>query len=216
MSFVTWIVICLRAILQKTKNVINLAGYNQLTIYKYFRKRGAKVGEDCYIGVRTFGTEPYLVSIGNHVWISEGVAFHTHEGGVWVFDRQYPGLTVRGPIIIEDNCFVGRNAQLLPNIRIGRNSIVGAGSVVISDVPPNSIVMGVPARPFGSLSKYEERCLARWKVQKPPDLRVKEGYHWNIYKENYAILRRHLTALFMQPDKPEKEAENQTKKETQQ
>jgi acetyltransferase-like isoleucine patch superfamily enzyme len=210
MSSVSWVITCFKLILQKIKNVINLAGYNQLTIDRYFRKRGAKIGEDCYIGVRSLGMEPYLVSIGNHVWISDDVAFHTHEGGVWVFEKQNPDLTVRGPIFIEDNCFIGRGAQLLPNIRIGKNSIVGAGSVVISDVPPNSVVMGVPARPFGSLSKYEERCLARWKEQRPPDLRVKEGYHWKIYKENYAILRKHLTAMFMERDKSEKETGDKT------
>ncbi|GAI46775.1 unnamed protein product, partial [marine sediment metagenome] len=127
------------------------------------------IGENCDILVSSLGTEPYLVRIGNHVFISPGVVFHTHDGGVWIFREEVPDIRVFGPIIIEDNCIIGQGAILLPNIRIGRNSIVGAGSVVISDVPPNSIVMGVPARAISSIHKYKERCITRWKEQKPPE-----------------------------------------------
>lgn len=114
-----------------------------------------------------------------------------------------PNLDICGPIIIEDNCLIGVGAQLLPNIRIGRNSIVGAGSVVISDVPPNSIVMGVPARPISSLSKYEERCLAEWKEQSPPGVDTSAKDWWRS-KENFNRFRRHLINLYMNRTKEEK------------
>jgi len=133
------------------------------------------------------------------VFISAGVVFHTHDGGVWILRQEVPQIRVHGSIVIEDNCIIGSNAMLLPNIRIGRNSIVGAGSVVISDVPPNSIVMGVPARVIGSIQKYKERCIARWKEQKPPDLYIEEGRNWwdsKHSKENKQKVRRHLTNLF--------------------
>ena len=147
----------------------------------------------------SLGTEPYLVTIGSHVFISEGVVFHTHDGGVWIFRDEIPDIRVHGTIIIEDNCLIGRNAMLLPDIRIGRNSIVGAGSVVISDVPPNSIVTGVPARAISSIEKYKEKCIARWKEQKPPDLYIEPGGNWwdsKHSKENKQKVRRHLTNLF--------------------
>ena len=140
-------------------------------------------------------TEPYLVSIGNNVFITTGVIFHTHDGGAWVFKEEINDIDILGNIIIEDNCVIGRNSQLLPNIRIGKNSIVGAGSVVISDVPPNSIVMGVPARVFGSTLKYKEKCIARWKEQKLPDYNIELDRKWWIvkhHKETRKILRRHL------------------------
>jgi acetyltransferase-like isoleucine patch superfamily enzyme len=49
-----------------------------------------------------------------------------------------------GTTILEDNVFVGVNSVILRNVRIGRNSIIGAGTVVTKDVPPNVVVAGNP------------------------------------------------------------------------
>jgi acetyltransferase-like isoleucine patch superfamily enzyme len=200
MSFLKWFYTLLHKIYFKTVRTIVLAGYDHRTIYKYFRKQGAQIGEGCSINIKSLGSEPYLISIGNNVWISSDVVFHNHDGGVWVLRDQHPYINVYGPIIIEDNCIIGRNVNLLPNIRIGKNSIVGANSVVISDVPPYSIVMGVPARPIGSYAKYEERSAARWKDQSPPgvDTTVK---NWWLSAENMRKLREHLKEMYMNPEK---------------
>jgi acetyltransferase-like isoleucine patch superfamily enzyme len=203
MSFLSWVAIFLQKAYRKASVAIALAGYNHNTIYKYFRKQGAKIGENCVIGTKSLGTEPYLVSLGNRVGISRDVTFHTHDGGAWVLRDNQPNLDVYGPIIIEDNCMIGVGSQLLPNIRIGRNSVVGAGSVVISDVPPYSIVMGVPARPIGSFSKYKEKCLARWEEQKPPGLDYNK-VGWDQSREAKKKKRMHLIALFMNEAKEEK------------
>ncbi len=185
-------------ILNKSYAVIVRARYSSYTIAEYFRKQGAQVGENCDILVDSLGTEPYLVSIGNHVFISKGVVFHTHDGGVWIFRGEIPDIRVHGRIVIEDNCIIGNNTMLLPGIRIGRNSIVGVGSVVISDVPADSIVMGVPARAISSVSKYKEKCFAKWKEQKPPDLHIEEGHPWWASKKEKQRMRRHLMNLFKQ------------------
>jgi maltose O-acetyltransferase len=55
-------------------------------------------------------------------------------------------------VVIESGCFVGANATLLPGVRIGRGSCVAAGSVVIRDVTPETLVAGVPARPLRRLA----------------------------------------------------------------
>lgn len=173
--------------------------YNHLTIAKYFRKQGAQVGNGCRIMVQSLGDEPYLVKIGNNVSVAAGVVFSTHDGGVSVFRREIPDIQVFGTIIIEDNCMIGQGVILCPDIRIGQNSIVGAGSVVISDVPPNSIVMGVPARPIGSLEKYKEKCVNKWQEQRPSDIIIEEGRNWwtsKHYTENRKKLKRHLMKLF--------------------
>lgn len=129
---------------------------------EYARSIGVKVGDNSRIFPCNFGSEPYLISIGNHVTITNGVSFITHDGGVWVLRDEFPDIDYIRPIIIHDNCFIGINAIILPGVTIGPNSIVGAGSVVTKSVSPNSVVAGVPARAIKSLEEYKqiaENCL---------------------------------------------------------
>ena len=184
----------------KVRHALILRKYNNQTIAEYFRKQGAQVGENCYIIPRELGTEPYLVKIGNHVLIGVNVLFHTHDGGTWIFREEIPDLKVFGPIIIEDNCIIGDNVSLLPNVTIGANSIVGTGSTVIADVPKNSIVMGVPARRIGSTERYKEKCLERWREQKPKNAHPDAGNpFWEQSPHQQEILTQleeHLKELF--------------------
>ena len=134
---------------------------NKIWLWR-IRNRGLKIGADCRIfGFSSFGSEPYLVSIGNHVTVSAGVAFLTHDGGTWVFRSrpEFANVIRFGTIRVNDNCFIGTRAIILPNVVIGPNSVIGAGAVVTHDVPPNSVVAGVPARVVTSLEEYAERCL---------------------------------------------------------
>lgn len=189
----------LGALISRFRKKMELRKYNRFTIAEYFRKQGAHIGEDCSIIPTHLGTEPYLVKIGNHVTVASGVSFITHDGGCWIFRDEFPDLQVFGPIIIEDNCVIGQNAVLFPNIRIGKNSIVGAGSVVITDVPPNTIVMGIPARAFGSVTKYREKCVERWSVQRPDGCVIDRGENWwnsKHFNENRRRLKRHLLSIF--------------------
>lgn len=196
----------MRGLFNKVKKLIELNRYNDLTIAEYFRKQGAQIGEGCRILPRFLGDEPYLVKIGNNVTVAGGVIFVTHDGGAWVFRKEVPDIQVFGTIIIEDNCVIGQNAILFPNIRIGNNSIVGAGSIVISDVPANTIAMGVPARAFASIDKYREKCLERWGKQRPSDCVIEEGRNWwnsENYKENRMKLKKHLMKLFWEQNAEE-------------
>ena len=178
---------------------MELRKYTPATMAEYLRKQGAQIGENCSIIPTTLGAEPYLVKIGNHVGIASGVTFITHDGGAFIFRDQIPDLQVFGPIIIEDNCIIGHDVKIFPNVRIGPNSIVAAGSVVISDIPPNAIAMGVPARKIGDVDRYREKCIERWATQRPPDVIVEPGATWwnSIHFEgNREKLRRHLLGVF--------------------
>lgn len=149
--------------------------YNNWTIAEYYRKQGAQIGDNCRIDIYSTLFDAHLLSIGNHVFIAKNVTLHTHDGGAWILRNEIPNIRITGNIIIEDNCMIGASAHLFPNVHIGKNSIIGAGSVVISDIPPNSIAMGVPARVMGSTLKYREKHVTFWKEQvalnkqKPPD-----------------------------------------------
>lgn len=123
------------------------------------RRYGAKIGKRCKIFSVNFGTEPYLVSIGDRSEVASNVAFLTHDDGIWVLGNQkrFKG-TKFGPIIIHDNCYIGYNSIILPNVEIGPDSIVGAGSVVTKSVPPNTVYAGNPAKLISTLDQYLDKC----------------------------------------------------------
>ena len=130
---------------------------------KYLRRLGARIGSNCEIQNRAheFGTEPWLIEIGNSVTITYGVVLITHDGSSRVFRHLLPEGSRFGnrfaPIRVLDNSFIGVNAILLPGVKIGPNSIVGAGSVVNHDIPPDTVAAGVPARPICSVEQYIEK-----------------------------------------------------------
>lgn len=195
----TMAIATINGMLRRILTALRVHRHSPFTMAEYLRSLGAQIGRDCFIVPSNLGTEPYLVKIGNHVAIADGVLFLNHDGGAWVFRGWIPDLQSFGPIVIDDNCFIGQRAILGPGIHIGANSVVGAGSLVISDVPPNTLVVGVPARPFGSLAKYREKCLLRWAEQRPPDTELSDSETWwaaRHYAENRERLRRRLVALF--------------------
>ena len=59
-----------------------------------------------------------------------------------------------GCIEVMDNVFIGSNSTILPNVKIGPNALIAAGSVVTKDVPENSVVAGVPAKVIGKFDEY--------------------------------------------------------------
>jgi acetyltransferase-like isoleucine patch superfamily enzyme len=125
---------------------------------KYARHLGVKIGNDCSIGTRNFGTEPYLIEIGNNTQITYGVTFYTH-GGSWVFRQKYPNFDFFGKIKIGNNVYIGNYALILPGVTIEDNGIIGAGAVVTKSVPAGSIVGGNPAKIIGKVDEYEKKIL---------------------------------------------------------
>lgn len=133
-------------------------------------RQGLRIGKDVRISRRPyFGGEPFLISIGNHVTISFNVHFINHDGGTWVFRDlpEYKGLQRFGRIDILDNVFIGANTTILPGVTIGPNAVVGAGSVVTRDVPPDSVYAGVPAKFICTLDEYVRRSVARCSYYPP-------------------------------------------------
>jgi acetyltransferase-like isoleucine patch superfamily enzyme len=102
-----------------------------------------------------------LVTLGDHVTVTAGVNFVTHDGGVWVLRQEFPSVDVVGEIVVGDNCFIGLRAILLPGVTVGDNCVIAAGAVVNRDIPDGSIAAGVPARVVSSLADYRERALAK-------------------------------------------------------
>ena len=126
---------------------------------KYARKIGVQIGSNCRLlntHARPFGSEPYLIRIGNHVTITSGVRFINHDGGMWVFRDKEPDIELFGTIEIGNNVFIGMDTLILPGVKIGDNCVIGAGSIVTRSIEPNTVALGSPARPFKSISEYRE------------------------------------------------------------
>lgn len=132
---------------------------------RYFRGLGVEIGDNVELfgaNVFTFGSEPYLVSIGNYVTISHGVDFITHDGGMRVVRHEFPGAYLYGRIQVADRCFIGAHCVLLPGARVGVGSVIGAGSIVTGEIPPDVVASGVPARPVKSVADYVQGKKHLW------------------------------------------------------
>jgi acetyltransferase-like isoleucine patch superfamily enzyme len=127
---------------------------------RYLKERGGlyAMGEGCCIQTNVVFTDPGHVRLGDNVHLS-GCTLFGHDGAVNMI-KQSTGVRLDrvGKIDIRDNVFVGHQAIIMPGVTIGPNAIVGAGAVVTSDVPPDSVVGGVPARRICSLATYAARC----------------------------------------------------------
>ncbi|WP_430611590.1 acyltransferase [Enterococcus sp. DIV0876] len=122
----------------------------------FARKQGVTVGNGCSIMTKNFGSEPYLINIGDNVQVTKGVSFFTH-GGAWLLRMENPNFDFFGKIVIKNNVYIGNNTLLMPGITIEDNVIVGAGSVVTKSVPTGKIVAGNPAKIIGEYSDYKSR-----------------------------------------------------------
>lgn len=126
----------------------------------YRKYYGIKIGDKVrFTGDTMWGTEPYLIEIGDNVIITQDVVFHTHDGGVGLLRDKYPGINIFGKIIIGNNVFIGSKAIILPSVIVGNNVVIAAGCIVSRNIPSNSVVAGIPAKILKSFKEYEEKVL---------------------------------------------------------
>lgn len=128
----------------------------------YCRSCGVEIGDKCrFVSLPDFGSEPWLISLGNHVEICSNVVFITHDGSTWVFRDQekYKNVIRYGKIQIKDNCFIGKGTTILPGVTIETNCIIGACSLVTSNCEAGGVYAGVPARFICKTEEFAEKCL---------------------------------------------------------
>ena len=133
------------------------AGYKRAA-YAKKKKLYAEIGENVSLPV-ALPLYPKLIRIHNNVTIHRTAEFVTHDMLNAFLSRTSDAYRFRNnealcPIEIFDNVYIGMHAMILGNVRIGPNVIINAGSLVTTDIPPNSIVSGVPARVVGAMDKY--------------------------------------------------------------
>jgi acetyltransferase-like isoleucine patch superfamily enzyme len=124
----------------------------------YARKIGVKLGSNCRIYTQNFGSEPFLITIGDRVTITSGVKILTHDGSTWLV-RDGSGVRYQkyAPVTIGNDVFIGVNSIIMPGVSVGNRVIIGAGSVVTKSVPDNTVVAGTPARFIMDFDSYEKK-----------------------------------------------------------
>jgi len=152
----------------------------------YLRKKGVTIGE----GTRFYGrvlidfSRPCMINIGRNCEFTEGVVILTH-GYDWAVLREKYGevLASSGKVVIEDNVFVGVHSVILKGVRIGRDTIIGAGSIVTHNIPPNSVAVGNPCRVVMSIDKYYEK-------RKQEYVNESKAYAFELYKKTGKVPRK--------------------------
>jgi acetyltransferase-like isoleucine patch superfamily enzyme len=110
--------------------------------------RGAiKIGHDCYVGPQCVLFGAGEIEIGNNVLISPGVIITSHQHSYSDPNKMIDKQEVRySKVVIENNCWIGCNAVILPGVTTQTGSVIAAGAVVRESVGPHSMHAGVPAR----------------------------------------------------------------------
>jgi acetyltransferase-like isoleucine patch superfamily enzyme len=130
---------------------VSLHSYPNGTSYRtalttYFPEAVIEIGNNCNINGTVIHCNQ-LVKIGNNCMFGPGTVIcdnDSHRISKDPVERRKKAVSI--PIIFKDNVWIGMNCLILKGVTIGENSIVAAGSVVVNDVPPNSIAGGNPAR----------------------------------------------------------------------
>lgn len=159
---------------------------------EYLKKIGLfrRQGEHCFFVPYNYGTEPYLLSFGDNVFVASDVRFVNHDVTAKMFQHLEPERkhTSRvGGIEVGSNVFLGAGATILYDVRIGDRVIVAAGALVNRDLPSGGIYGGVPARRIGSFDEYLEKSRSYsaevpWSDADPMEVRKQAQIKW-LYPE---------------------------------
>jgi maltose O-acetyltransferase len=109
-----------------------------------------RIGDDCFLNHGCVFDASAPIVIGNHVNFGEGVLITTSSHRIGGPARR-AGLLEPEPVRIGDGAWLASRAVILPGVEVGAGAIVCAGAVVTRDVPPHTMVGGVPARPIRPL-----------------------------------------------------------------
>jgi len=131
--------------------------HNHVTVRHMCPFDKVSIGKHSYGMLNMVNSDPYeRLILGNFVSIAEGVVFvvcgdHRTETVStfpfrWSLEGRGETAISKGPVIVEDDVWIGTNSIILSGVTIGKGSIIAAGSVVAKDVPPYAIVGGVPAK----------------------------------------------------------------------
>lgn len=134
------------------RNILGKVGANCTVEQPLFCTYGynTTVGDNFFLNVNCKLMDSGKITIGNNVFIAPNVCIITEEHEMDV-EKRLAGLEYTHPVNIGDNVWLCAGVIVLPGVNIGANSVIGAGSVVTKDIPPNSLAVGNPCRVIRTL-----------------------------------------------------------------
>lgn len=158
----------------------------------YARHLGVTVGNGCRLYITEFGSEPFLISIGDKVTITAGVRLLTHNGSTWLVSDERGRRNDFKGIKIGDNVFIGVDSIIMPGVWIENEVVIAAGSVVTKSIPTGSIVGGNPARIIGYYNDYFNRSLESLPaiMDRPAGISYKEAVKREMNVEPKPMMKR--------------------------
>ncbi|MDQ0476443.1 acyltransferase [Chryseobacterium sp. MDT2-18] len=120
---------------------------------------GVTIGNNCRIygnSPNMWGTEPFLIKIGNNVHITNGCKFNTHDGGTLILRKETPDLELTSPITVGNDVYFGLDTLIMQGVTIGDRVIVGARSVITKSIEGDSLIVGTPACKIKTVDQYHE------------------------------------------------------------
>lgn len=139
---------------------------------EFLRKNGVffKMGQNCFYQPNSLPTEPFLLSLGDNVYVCANVRFITHDvlGDMLKndsdFSKKVSALNTHfymNKIVIGSNVVIGADTDILYGVTVGDNVIIGAGSVVTHDIPSGKVAAGNPAVIIGDYEDLANRRICR-------------------------------------------------------
>jgi len=123
------------------------------------RLRGVKIGKDCYIDPNAIieTAYPENITIGNDVRVTARAIIMTHiKAPHYLRDSGIMPVVLK-PVVLEDHSFIGVNSVIMPGVRVGEASVVASGAVVLTNVPPYTMVAGNPAKVVKTFPRPQEK-----------------------------------------------------------